>query len=214
MMTDPIGGSSKIPAPSANKTSAVAGGLAVSGTDFLTLLVAQLKNQDPFNPSDPTQTVTQLASLSQLSTLQEISGAVKDLAGSRGSALDAAGWIGRRVLVESSRVPALTDGRFSGQLLDGGSSDLQISYRTPDGALVHTDHVRGPTVAGQSFSWDGVKDGVRNPGPLDVAVTSGAGTVRFAAWAEVVGVALPAQAGSMIETSVGSFSPTSVLDLR
>ncbi|HKW96629.1 MAG TPA: flagellar hook capping FlgD N-terminal domain-containing protein [Bryobacteraceae bacterium] len=33
---------------------------------FLKLLVAQLKNQDPTNPSDPTQFVAQLAQFSQL----------------------------------------------------------------------------------------------------------------------------------------------------
>jgi flagellar basal-body rod modification protein FlgD len=33
---------------------------------FLQLLVAQMKNQDPTNPSDPTQFVTQLAQFSQL----------------------------------------------------------------------------------------------------------------------------------------------------
>lgn len=33
---------------------------------FLQLLVAQMKNQDPLNPSDSTQFVTQLAQFSQL----------------------------------------------------------------------------------------------------------------------------------------------------
>ena len=33
---------------------------------FLQLLVAQLKNQDPFNPTDSTQFVTQLAQFQQL----------------------------------------------------------------------------------------------------------------------------------------------------
>jgi flagellar basal-body rod modification protein FlgD len=35
-------------------------------TVFLQLLVAQLKNQDPANPADPTQFVTQLAQFSEL----------------------------------------------------------------------------------------------------------------------------------------------------
>jgi flagellar basal-body rod modification protein FlgD len=33
---------------------------------FLTLLVAQIKNQDPLNPADGTQFLTQLAQFSQL----------------------------------------------------------------------------------------------------------------------------------------------------
>ena len=42
--------------------------------DFLTLLVAQLQNQDPLNPDDPTEFTAQLAqfsSLEQLFTLNE-----------------------------------------------------------------------------------------------------------------------------------------------
>ena len=42
------------------------GGTAPSQQMFLQLLVAQIKNQDPTSPSDPTQFVTQLAQFSQL----------------------------------------------------------------------------------------------------------------------------------------------------
>jgi len=48
--------------PPANKDG-VAGALTSTDT-FLTLLVAQLKNQDPLNPADGTQFVTQLATFS------------------------------------------------------------------------------------------------------------------------------------------------------
>jgi flagellar hook assembly protein FlgD len=41
-------------------------------TTFLTLLVTQLQNQDPLNPADSTQFVTQLAQFSQLEDLQNI----------------------------------------------------------------------------------------------------------------------------------------------
>jgi flagellar basal-body rod modification protein FlgD len=46
-------------------------GLANEST-FLTLLVTQLKNQDPTKPADSTQFVTQLAQFSQLEDLQNI----------------------------------------------------------------------------------------------------------------------------------------------
>jgi flagellar basal-body rod modification protein FlgD len=39
---------------------------------FLTLLVTQLKNQDPLKPADSTAFVTQLAQFSQLEDLQNI----------------------------------------------------------------------------------------------------------------------------------------------
>lgn len=49
------------PASTASKSSP-----APSEEVFLQLLVSQIKNQDPLNPSDSTQFVTQLAQFSQL----------------------------------------------------------------------------------------------------------------------------------------------------
>jgi flagellar basal-body rod modification protein FlgD len=43
-----------------------------SESTFLTLLVSQLKNQDPLNPADSTQFVSQLTSFSQLEQLISI----------------------------------------------------------------------------------------------------------------------------------------------
>jgi len=48
-----------------------ANGSSVSSM-FTTLLVAQIKNQDPLSPSDPSQFVNQLTQLSQMETLQKI----------------------------------------------------------------------------------------------------------------------------------------------
>jgi flagellar basal-body rod modification protein FlgD len=42
------------------------GGSVPSESTFLTLLVSQLKNQDPLNPTDSTTFVTQLAQFSEL----------------------------------------------------------------------------------------------------------------------------------------------------
>jgi flagellar basal-body rod modification protein FlgD len=49
---------------STNSTNAASRANALSYDEFLTLLVAQLKNQDPTNPTDPTQFVSQMASFS------------------------------------------------------------------------------------------------------------------------------------------------------
>src|SRR5260370_32315047 len=59
---DPAAGSSKSPGTTTTTTdnSAVTKGM------FLQLLVAQIKNQDPLNPSDGVQFLTQLAQFQQL----------------------------------------------------------------------------------------------------------------------------------------------------
>ena len=46
---------------------------------FLLLLVTQMKNQDPLNPQDPTQFVSQLAEFSSLEQLLQIRKSVGEL---------------------------------------------------------------------------------------------------------------------------------------
>lgn len=61
-------------------TAAAAGGAGVTGNTaaqtkdmFTKLLVAQIKNQDPLSPTDPSQFVNQLTQLSQTESLQNLS---------------------------------------------------------------------------------------------------------------------------------------------
>jgi flagellar basal-body rod modification protein FlgD len=51
---------------SSSSTTAATGSTQVTKNMFLQLLVAQIKNQDPANPADGTQFLTQLAQFQQL----------------------------------------------------------------------------------------------------------------------------------------------------
>lgn len=52
-------------------TTATSGTTSVTQDQFLQLLVAQLRNQDPLNPTDSTTFVSQLATFSQLEQTQK-----------------------------------------------------------------------------------------------------------------------------------------------
>ncbi|MFZ1110682.1 MAG: flagellar hook assembly protein FlgD [Rhodomicrobium sp.] len=75
--------------------------------NFLQLLVAQLQNQDPTNPSDPTQFVSQLASFSaveqQVNTNSKLDSMLAQM-----TLTEAAAFIGRTV--------TSADGSISGQI--------------------------------------------------------------------------------------------------
>jgi flagellar basal-body rod modification protein FlgD len=60
------------PQTNAAAVTAATGGIANQNV-FLQLLVAQLKNQDPSSPADPTQFITQLAQFSELSNTTQMS---------------------------------------------------------------------------------------------------------------------------------------------
>jgi flagellar basal-body rod modification protein FlgD len=81
-IANPLTGSSAA-GTSSTSTPSLAGGstdpLANEST-FLTLLVSQLQNQDPLNPTDSNQFVTQLTGYSQLEQLIGIHGNTTTLA--------------------------------------------------------------------------------------------------------------------------------------
>src|ERR1700685_1675394 len=59
-------------ASSSSSSASALGGTAPSEQMFLQLLVAQLQNQDPLNPTDSTQFVSQLAPFSELEQVMPI----------------------------------------------------------------------------------------------------------------------------------------------
>jgi flagellar basal-body rod modification protein FlgD len=83
MSTTPI---TPVPGTSSNTPSnpsaaAQIGGIAPTESTFLTLLVAQLKNQDPLSPTDSTQFVSELAQFSSLEQLMNINTGVTAISG-------------------------------------------------------------------------------------------------------------------------------------
>ena len=134
--------------------------------DFLTLMITQLKHQDPFKPLDPAQHVGQLAQFSSVSGLADINKQLGALSNSlRGNqVLDGAALIGRTVMAtgDSVYLPEAVDGEERGPqgLVDvpAGASSVQLVVKDPSGALVRTqalDNTRGL----MPFAWDGNRDG-------------------------------------------------------
>ncbi len=60
------------PADSSSPSASAASSSTISSNDFLTLLVTEMKNQDPTNATDPNQYINQLVSVNSLEQLIEI----------------------------------------------------------------------------------------------------------------------------------------------
>lgn len=138
--------------------SSITGSSTLGKEDFLTLLVAQLQNQDPLNPSDPTEFTAQLAQYSSLEQLMSVNSNIENLASASQSQqqLSALGLIGREVIAEQ--------GEF--QL---GDSAVTLGYELTsqaDRVELHVQDSRGKSLAvvkpadlsaGSHFiSWDGI----------------------------------------------------------
>jgi len=64
--TSPVASSTTSSASSSSASSSTAAVNKLSYNDFLTMLLAEMKNQDPTQPMDPTQMVSQLATISEV----------------------------------------------------------------------------------------------------------------------------------------------------
>lgn len=134
---------------------------ALSQTDFgsefdtfLTLLTAQIKNQDPLAPLDSTQFVEQLATFSSLEQqvrgnqlLENIAGTISQL-----GANAASDWVGKTVEVQSSYVP------FGGKPVSF-NADIPANI---DKAVLHIEDSEGTLIKTHDLTlneppwvWDG-----------------------------------------------------------
>src|SRR3569623_563620 len=89
---------------------------------FMTLLVTQMKNQDPLNPLDNAQVTSQLAQLSTVTGIDKLNTTLEALQGSyqTSQSLQAAGMIGHGVLVPGSTTT-----------LSNGAAALGIELTSP-----------------------------------------------------------------------------------
>jgi flagellar basal-body rod modification protein FlgD len=128
--------------------------------EFLKLMLAQLKNQDPFKAMDPSQFLGQLAQFSTVTGIQKMQDAFGTLSDSMRSSqvLDGSTMIGREVLVASEGATLQAEGSVNGAFdVPTGTTGLTLNIRDANGTLVR--HVALPAATGlQEFSWDGTAD--------------------------------------------------------
>ena len=78
-------------AASPASTPAAAGASTITANDFLTLLVAEMKNQDPTQPTDPSQYISQMVDVNSLQQLIGINQGISSLDTAAGATSPTAG---------------------------------------------------------------------------------------------------------------------------
>ena len=149
MQTNGLFGNSTSSGSTSDPTVNIAGNTAAQTQDMFTkLLVAQIKNQDPLSPTDPSQFVNQLTQLSQTESLQNLS----TLTSSNASVLQSmqvmalGAQVGSDLMVTSDSVNLGTD-KVSGQIEQTNASNQTVLTLTGLDGTAHNINL-GPQGAG------------------------------------------------------------------
>ena len=129
--------------------------------DFMSLLVAQIENQDPTKPMDASQFMDQLTQLSTVNGIQDLNTSFNGLADKLSSeqSLQAANLVGRDVLIPGGQGILDTKGAISGSVtLPQSASDLTLKIYNPQGEEVRTLPLGGHASGDVQFQWDGFYD--------------------------------------------------------
>jgi flagellar basal-body rod modification protein FlgD len=142
---------------------------------FTRLLVAQIRNQDPLSPSDPSQFVNQLAQLSQTEALSKLS----SLASANASVMQSmqvlalGAQVGSNVMVASDHVRLGADKVEGNIALNASSSKTTLVLTGADG-VAHEVKLGALTPGNVPFSVDPVALGLA-PGSYTMKVTTTTG---------------------------------------
>jgi flagellar basal-body rod modification protein FlgD len=129
----------------------------LSVNDFLSLMTAQLQNQDPTQPLDPSTFVTQLAQFGTVSGIDAMQSSLSSLSSTllANQALSSASLVGHSVMTQAS-----TAQHTSGQSLSGavqaptGASGVVVNISNGSGTLVQQINVAAGSGL-TNFTWDG-----------------------------------------------------------
>jgi len=144
---------------------------------FLTLLVAQLRNQDPLNPLDNAQVTTQLAQLSTVTGINRINETLLALgqAQSATRTLEATHLLGREVAVDgNTMVLGAEPPAHAGYALAAAATSVTVQIKDAAGVVVRTMELGAHELGEQRFDWDGKTDagGTAAPGKYTFTITA------------------------------------------
>ncbi|WP_296949223.1 flagellar hook assembly protein FlgD [uncultured Massilia sp.] len=127
---------------------------------FMTLLVTQLKNQDPLNPLDNAQVTSQLAQLQTVTGVNKLNTTLESLKASYQSSesMQATNLIGHGVLVEGNKVTLSGSKGILGVELGSDADKVEVTITDKAGNVVQTMDLGAQKAGIVPLAWDGVPD--------------------------------------------------------
>lgn len=127
---------------------------------FMTLLVSQLRNQDPLNPMDNAQVTSQMAQLSTVSGIEKMNQTIESLNKSYqvSQGMQASQMIGHGVLVPGNSLPMASGKAAMSFELAENADTVNISIRDSSGNVVRKLSGGALQAGSNTVEWDGKDD--------------------------------------------------------
>lgn len=133
---------------------------------FMTLMMTQLRHQDPFKPLESGEFLSQLAQFETAAGINGLQTGLNNLAESMFSnqVLESAALVGQTVFAELPQANLIAGGTIEGAIdVPQGASSVALEIKDAAGQLVRRIDFGAMPAGRQSFVWDGLD---QNGGPL------------------------------------------------
>ena len=135
--------------------------------EFLELMMAQLKNQDPMEPMDNGEFLGQMAQFSTVTGIEGMQESLENLTDTYATSqtLQATQLVGQEVLIENSEIELNIDEAVTGAFeLDASSGDVKLDITDAAGSVIQQVDLGAYGAGRHAFTWDGMNsEGKRMP---------------------------------------------------
>ena len=137
-------------------SSSTSASSTLTSSNFLSLLVSELQNQDPLNATSTTDFINQLTSYANFSQQQSINTNLSALASSFSSlvTLNSVNYIGHTVVAKTDTATLSSGSATFGYSLSSAASNVAITVKDSSGNTVWTGTGTGNS-GSNTFTWDG-----------------------------------------------------------
>jgi flagellar basal-body rod modification protein FlgD len=153
-----------------------AGSVSADQDKFMTLLITQLKNQDPLNPLDNAQVTSQLAQLQTVTGINKLNDTIESLKAdyATSASLQATNLINHGVLAAGKSMQLASGKGLFGVELKNAVDTLQIDIKNASGKVVHSLSLQAVDAGTLPLTWDGkLDDGTTAPDGMYTVNVSG-----------------------------------------
>lgn len=151
-------------------------GVEADQDKFMTLLLTQLKNQDPMNPLDNAQVTSQLAQLNTVTGINKMNETLASLKADyqASSNLAATNLINHGVLTAGTNLQLVDGKSLFGVELDTPADEVQVEIRASGGKVLQTVKMKNVEAGVIPLAWDGkLEDGsTASNGNYSLAITA------------------------------------------